>query len=364
LLYDFGATPLRAEIARESVLATRQTLLAVEQNVLQRAVAAYMNVRRSSEFVALRNNNVRLISQELRAARDRFEVGEVTRTDVALAEARLAAARSGLAAAQGDLMRAQEEYRAAVGHKPRSLSAPPRVPNAAKSVDAAKAIARRNHPEMAKVHHDVKAAELSVLLAEAAMKPSIRLTGQYGLSEGLNSSFNNSGGSIGIRAAGPIYQGGRLSSLLRQSMAQRDVARASLHVVRMGVDQSVGNAFAQLSVARASLAATEQQVRASRVAFRGLREEASLGARTTLDVLNAEQELLNAQATQISAMADEQIAAYTLLASMGMLTAEQLRLRVQIYDPEAYYKQVKDAPTLRSKQGQKLDRVLRAIGKE
>lgn len=364
LLYDFGQTPLRAQIARENVLATRQMLVGIEQQVLRRAVAAYMDVRRQSEFLALRQNNVKLIQQELRAAKDRFEVGEVTRTDVALAEARLAGARSGLAAAEGALVQAQEEYRAAVGHKPGNLAPPPRIPQAAKSVEAAKDVAVRAHPDMIRAQHDVASAELSVVVAEAAMKPRITLKGSYGLTETFDSRAFSKGGSVGIQATGPIYQGGRLSSLVRQAMAQRDGQRAGLHIVRLSVAQAVGDAYSQLQVAAASRLASEEEVRASRVAFRGVREEATLGARTTLDVLNAEQELLNAQANLISAMSQEHVAAYSLLSSMGMLTAEQLKLNVQSYDPEAYYNQVKSAPTITSKQGQKLDKVLRALGKE
>lgn len=364
LVYDFGQTNLRIEAAKENVLATREGLVSIEQQVLLRAIAAYMDVRRNNEFVALRHSNVRLITQELRAAKDRFEVGEVTRTDVALAEARLAAARAGLAGAQGNLVRAQEEYRAAVGHKPNRLSPPPRTPKTASSPAAAKTIAQRTHPEMKKIQHNVSAAELNVLLAEAMMNPTINLTGGYGLTENLDSSLYSRGGSIGLNLAGPIYQGGRLSALARQAMAQRDSVRAGLHLQRHAINQNVGTAFSQLEVARATLQAGERQVRAARVAFRGVREEATLGARTTLDVLNAEQELLDAQANVISAMADEHIAAYSLLSSMGLLTADHLRLGVQSYDPAAYYNMVQSAPAIKSAQGQKLDRILRALGKE
>ena len=161
----------------------------------------------------------------------------------------------------------------------------------------------------------------------------------------------------GTRSAGL-----RLSSTVRQFMARRDAARAGLHITRHNLEQQVGNAYSFLEVARASRQASDQQARAATVAFRGVREEATLGARTTLDVLNAEQELLNAQANQISAQADEVIASYSLLSAMGLLTAQHLQLPVQQYDPAAYYNLVKDAPTITSDQGAALDRVLRAIG--
>ena len=141
MLYDFGASQYRIEATKETVLATRQTLLDLEQRVLLRTVAAYLGVVEASDVVALRNNNLRLLTQELRAARDRFDVGEVTNTDVALAEAQLAEARSGLAGAQGALLRAVEEYQNVVGRKPSNLSTPSRLPNVGGNLEGAKALA-------------------------------------------------------------------------------------------------------------------------------------------------------------------------------------------------------------------------------
>lgn len=364
LLYDFGRTNFQIDAAKENVLATREGLVSVEQQVLFRAVQAFMNVRRNTRFVTLLESNQRLIREELRAAKDRFEVGEVTRTDVALAESRLASARSSLAAAQGDLISATEEYHAAIGHKPNNLQAPSRMPNLSGDVEGAKAVAGRKHPEILKAQHDIAAAELAVLAADAAKKPSIALFGGIGVSDEFDASDYGRTGNVGVEISGPIYQGGALSAAKRRAMAQRDGLRASLHVVRLQVLQNVGTAYAQLRAARAGVVASREGVRAARVAFEGVREEAKLGARTTLDVLDAEQDLLDAAATLISAEADVQIAAYGVLSTMGELTAKDLRLNVQTYDPKAYYNLVKDAPTESSKQGQKLDRVLRALGKD
>nr|WP_241188227.1 TolC family outer membrane protein [Pseudohalocynthiibacter aestuariivivens] len=364
LLYDFGRTPLQISVAKETVLATRQTLIGIEQQVLLRAVRAYMNVQRNTRFVALRQSNVRVISQSLRAARDRFEVGEVTRTDVAQAEARLSSAESGLAAAQGDLLQAIEEYIAAVGHKPGRLTQPPRLPTITRSVDSAKTVAVRYHPDVLKVQHDVAAAELSILVADAAMKPRVTLNGSLGVREELGGSSFSRQGSFGIQAAGPIYQGGGLSAARRRAMAIRDAQRGLLHITSHAVRQNVGNAYAILRAAQAVATSSNDEVRAAQVAFNGVREEAKLGARTTLDVLNAEQELLNAKANQISAQADVYIAAYSVLSSMGQLTAKDLNLAVQTYDPSAYYNLVKTAPVPSSKQGKQLDRVLRSLGKQ
>lgn len=364
LLYDFGATRLGVDIAKETVLGTRHALVGVEQQVLLRAVSAFFEVRRASEFLALRQNNVRLITQELRAARDRFEVGEVTRTDVSLAEARLAAARSGLAAAEGALNQARLEYLAAVGHEPGRLVQPGSLPALPPSVEAAMAAAVRRHPDMLSAQKDVTVAELQVTAADLALKPTINLNSRYSVSESLNNSGYSKELSVGIGATGPIYAGGRLSSLQRQAMASRDAARSALHVVSHGVRTNAGNAYSNLLVARASREATEQQVRAAQVAFRGVREEATLGARTTLDVLNAEQELLQARADLISAQIDEYVSAYSILAATGRLTAESLNLAVQRFDPASYYNMVRDAPAGISARGKRLDNVLRKLGKE
>jgi len=356
LLADGGASALATEAQKELVLQTRQSLVQVEQEVLFRAVSAYMDVRRASEFLALRRSNVGVIDQELRAARDRFEVGEVTRTDVSLAEARLAAARSLLAAAQGDLTRANEEFRAAVGRAPGRLGVvhPASVEG---NIEAARSIAVRRHPDVLGAQHGVSAAELNIRRAEAALNPRLSLRGTLSLDD-----QGDVGQRLGLSYGGTLYSGGQLQSVIRQAQARRDTARATLLVTTQGVSQNVGNAYSFLSVARASRQASDLQIRAARTAFRGVREEATLGSRTTLDVLNAEQELLDAQANLISAQSDEVVATYRVLAAMGLLTAEHLNLGVQSYDPAAYYNLVSDAPATYSQQGQALDRVLRSIG--
>jgi outer membrane protein len=363
LIYDFGRSDFLTESAKETVLATRQTLISVEQFVLLTGVQAYMNVIRNQEFVALRQNNLRLLREELRAAQDRFEVGEVTRTDVAQAESAVALAQSGLAASQGDLTRAIEEFREAIGRDPGVLQAPGDLPQLGENVDAAKAAALRRHPDLLQAQHNVAAAELNIRAAEAALLPTLNLTAQVGASEDLDGSDMSRNGSLGIELRGPIYRGGRLTSQQRQAMAQRDGQLAQLHLAGLQVKQDVGNAYANLLAARASRTASREAVRAAQVAFDGTREEATLGARTTLDVLDAEQSLLDAEANLISANADVVIAAYSVLASIGELTARDLNLGVQTYDPAAYYDLVKDAPISSSQQGQKLDRVLRALGK-
>lgn len=357
-LYDGGANRLAVESQKEIVLGTRQSLRRVEQDVLFRAVQAYMNLRSAQEFVQLRQNNTRVITQEFRAAQDRFDVGEVTRTDVALAEARLAAARSLLAAAQGDLALAGEEYLVAIGvaaTNPRDVSPAP----VSQSVDDAKAFAVRNHPSILEAQHNVAATELTIRRAETAVIPRVTLDGFVSSDEDANRTAQ-----IGVNVGGPIYQGGNIPSQVRELRANRDAARSGLLLTVQSIEQQVGNAFARLRVAQASRQASDQQIAAARVAFEGVREEATLGSRTTLDVLNAEQELLDAEANRIAAQSDEVVASYSLLSAMGLLTADHLNLAVQQYDPTAYYNLVKNAPVAISEQGRALDRILEAIGKE
>ena len=358
VLYDGGTGDLGIEAQKEIVLATRQSLRSIEQDVLLRAVQAYTNVLSAQEFLRLRESNVRLITQEFRAAQDRFEVGEVTRTDVSLAEARLASARSLLAAAQGDLAIASAEFNAAVGQMPTSPRAVSPAP-VSQTLNEARAFAVRNHPRILEAQHSVAAAEINIRRAEAATSPRVTLDGFVSIDQDGNDTSQ-----IGVNVGGPIYAGGLIYSQYRQVLSNRDAARSGLLLVTQSVEQQVANAFAQVQVARATRQASEQQISAAQVAFDGVREEAQLGARTTLDVLNAEQELLDARAGQIAAQAQEVVASYALLSAMGILTADHLNLAVQQYDPSAYYNMVKDAPLPFSEQGRALDRVLDAIGQE
>ena len=357
LLYDFGRSDLQTEALKKTILATRQFLVSIEQNVLLRAVTAHMNYRRSVEFVSLRSANVELIEQELRAAQDRFDVGEVTRTDVALAEARLASARASLAGAQGDLAKAAAEYHAVVGRKPGDLATPSSLPELPTEVSAAISNARAHHPELTRVQHEVAAAELALKASQLTYRP--RFEADAGVSNvDLDGPLTR---SLSLTVSGPVYSGGAIASASRSAMAQRDAKRAGLHLVGLEVEQAVRNAFVVLEVARATGEATDRQIEAASVAFRGVREEASLGARTTLDVLNAEQELLDARVSRISTRIDEQVASYSLLAAMGKLTATELDLGVKTYDPAEYYNLVKSAPRAKSKQGAALDRVLQGL---
>ncbi len=356
-LFDSGRNRIGVDIAKESVLATREALVGVEQNVLLAAVQAYFGVRSALENVAINENSVRVLGETLRATQDQFDVGEVTRTDVALAEAQLAAARASLAAAQGQLAAARESYKASTGHYPGPLAIAPRAPALPKSVDEAQRIAFRTHPSLLQAQHQVAAADFGVALAAAQRLPTISADASLARNDnGINAS------SVGVRLTQPLYAGGKLSSVHRQAIAQRDSSRAGLQQSSVIIAQNVANAWADIAVARAQISATDLQISAATIAYDGVREEAKLGARTTLDVLNAEQSLLDARSSRITAVANLQVANYSLLASMGLLTVEHLNLGIPVYDPAAYYNAVKNAPPT-SVQGKSLDRVLKAIGK-
>ncbi|MBB94062.1 MAG: transporter [Rhodobacteraceae bacterium] len=364
LLYDGGASKLNIRAAQETVLASRETLRSIEQTVLFNAVQAYMNLVRANEFLSLAQNNRRVLEEELRASRDRFEVGEVTRTDVALSESRLAAADSNVAIARGDVVTAQAIFVQVVGRPAGNLAPSPNIPGRPDTIDRAQAISIQNHPDIKSLQRQISAADITVNVARATLLPSVRL----GLEAGVSNTFDNEVYSDTVTASVSvsqrIYQGGALTSQVRRAIASRDALRGNLLTTQRAVEQEVAAAFVALEVARATISSTEERVRAAQVAFDGIREEARLGSRTTLDVLTAEQELLDAQAALISAQADRYVAAYRLVAAQGLLSAERLGLNVPLYDVSAYYNAVKNAPSLQSKQGRELDRVLRAIGKE
>ncbi len=355
-LYDFGHTRLGIEAAKENVLATSAGLVGVEQQVLLGAVTAYMGMRNAQEVVVLNQGNVAVLQKELSATNDKFSVGEVTKTDVAIAQASLAAAQSQLTAAEGSLQVAREAYKVATGVYPQNLSVPPRAPQLPKSINEAQMIALRTSPAILQGQHQVRAADLNTQYAESSVRPKIATTAQYG-----TNTNGKVGAAVGLSLTQPIYSGGQLNSLGRQARANADAAKAGLMQTTLTTAQTVANAWSQLNIARASIVADQEQVRASQAAFDGVSEEAKLGSRTTLDVLTAEQTLLNAKASLIAAETSQYIAVYSVLASVGLLTADHLKLGIPTYDPQAYFNAVHNAPAL-SPQGAKLDRILKGLG--
>lgn len=363
-LIDFGRGRLGIDAAREQVLSARAGLIVVEQRVLLTAVAAYLNLHSARQTVALRRNNVEVIARQAQAARERFELGDSTRTDVAIAEARLAAAQGALAAAEGDAAVAREDFNFAVGRYPGSLTAPPRLPRLPASLDAALAHARGHHPAILQAQHQVAAADIVARIARTERFGTV--SGQLsvearrqrlGLGETTSSDVT---ASLGYQV--PLYSGGRIPSSERQTVARAEAQRAALNQTVAQVNQAVGSAWAQLAVARAQLEASALQVQAAEAAFNAVSAEAELGTRTTLDVLDAEQELLDARTSRLFAATAVQRASYVLLESTGQLTVQALNLGIPTYDVEAYSAGFRRhergasdvAPSI---QGQRLDRI-------
>ena len=355
-LYDSGKRGLGVEAAKFSVFATRSSLVNIEQNVLFEAVKAYLGVIRETENVSLREGNLSVISEELRAANDRFEVGEITKTDVALAEARLAASKSALAFAKGSYEQAIAGYISAIGRKPGSLEYPSFIPEVPNSLENAISIALNEHPMINELKNLVKVTEINSKIAD--------LSTNFTVSFGSSVSFDEEGetsGDLSVRASGPIFSGGKLYSSSRKQIALNEQVLARLYSSKLTIEQNVTNAFSLLQVARAAKLAAQEQIRATEVALKGVKEEAILGARTTLDVLNAEQELLDARVQLISAKVDEHSSLYRLLLQIGRLNSDYLELPVRKYDVEKYYDLVKNSPALKTKSGRKLETVLKSL---
>lgn len=363
---DFGRGALAIDQARAAVMATRSALLGIEQSVLLQSVQAYMSLFSSVQRLELQNNNVNVISEQLRAARERFELGDSTRTDVALAEARLAAARSSLAAAEGDVAIAREQFNLVIGRYPQGgLRAPPALPQLPPSLVAAQDLARRNHPAVAQAQHQVTAADIAARIAERQRMGTVTATlgaeARHTRSDSLfgPTTTNSADLTASLNYSAQLFNGGRTDSARRQAVARADAQRAALHQSVAVIQQNVAANWARLQIARASLLAADQQIAAAQSAYEAVRAEAELGSRTPLDVLDAEQSLLDARASRIVAGANLQIAAYALLESTGQMTVTSLGLGIATYDVEAYSSSLPHQPQRApSPQGAALDRIL------
>ena len=358
-LYNFGRGKLSKAAAQEFILSARQTLVGVEQSVLLTAVNAFVDVRLAQETVSLRQNNYRLISQELDAAKARFEVGEITQTDVAIAQSRLAASRANLAAAEGALLVGREAYKVATGAYPNDVVNLPALPEVPGTLDAAIALARASNVDLAVARHTAKIADLGVQSARAALRPTLKASASAGYDDG--GDLDSTGLSVTLSQT--IYAGGASASAVRLAVNGQNRAQAALRQAAVLVDQSVANNWSALKVAKAGIDAAKLQIEASQIAYNGVREEASLGSRTTLDVLNAEQDLLDAKDASLSAESRLYSGTYALLASLGMLTVDHLGLGMPTYDVSTYYDAVKNAPISQSAQGKRLDKLLKSLGK-
>ncbi|GJD37491.1 TolC family outer membrane protein [Methylobacterium aerolatum] len=330
--------------AESTVYSQRETLRFTELTVLYSAVQAYMNVLSNTATLELNRNNVEVLEEQLRQTRDRFNVGEVTRTDVAQAEARLAGARSQVAAAESALRTTIGIYRQNIGVEPRAL-APGRpldkfVPA---TLDAAVAIGLQEHPQIISAMHALDAGEAQVKVLEGQLYPQVSVAGT--VAQRYDTAFPGDAGvqaSIVGRVTIPIYEGGQVYAQVRQQKELVGQYRIQVDQIRDQVRASVVDFWGRLEAAKAQVIAAQAQVQANEVALNGVREEARVGQRTTLDVLNAQQELLNSRVNLIVAQRDRVIFSYGVVQAMGQLTARFTNLPVEAYSAKIHFDQVKD----------------------
>jgi outer membrane protein len=344
-LFNGFQTANRTRQAESQVDAARETLRVTEQQVLLDAATAYMNLLRDQAVLDLQRRNVEVLTEQLKQTRDRFNVGEVTRTDVAQAESRLAAGRSQLLAAQSQYVTSRANYRRVIGVDPGTLAAGTPVDRLSPNV-LARAIAQgqAQSPSVLAAAYGVDVAELAVKISEGALYPNLTVTGS--VLQGQNPAFEVirlTQLSAVAQLSVPIYQGGGEYSAVRQSKETLGQQRLNLDVNRDQARATVVQSWGQLDAAKAQIESTTAQVNSAEIALNGVREEARVGQRTTLDVLNAQQELVNARVALVTAQHDRVVASYTLLAAVGALSMQRLGLNIQVYDPMVHYQQVRDA---------------------
>ena len=344
-LYNGFQTANRTRQAESQVEGARETLRVTEQQVLLDAATAYMNLIRDQAILDLNRRNVEVLTEQLKQTRDRFNVGEVTRTDVAQAESRLAAGRSALLQAQSNYVTSQANYRRVIGVDPGRLSPGTPVDRLSPAtVQRAITAGETQSPTVLAAMYGVDVAELAVKISEGALYPNLGLTAAYAQNyQTIPQELRTTNVSILGQLTVPIYQGGAEYSAIRQSKETLGQQRLNLDVNRDQARATVVQSWGQLDAAKAQIEATTAQVNASEIALNGVREEARVGQRKTLDVLNAQQELVNARVALVTAQHDRVVASYTLLAAVGGLSMQRLGLNVMIYDPQVHYQQVRDA---------------------
>lgn len=345
-LFNGGSVRNSINAAKSRVDAGRATLRAVEGDVFTLAVSVYMDVIRDRAIVELNQNNVRVLTTNLEATRDRFEIGDVTRTDVAQSEARLQLGRSQLAVSQGNLTSSEANYRSVVGHAPGQLAPPPPLPPLPTTDDEAVKIALGNNPDLIAIVRNATAAGYDVRVAQAGRLPTLAgvLSGTYVNALGDRTpGFPDRGttSSVGLNARVPIYQGGLPSARIRQARALEGQALEQVIGTERQVIAQARSAFATYDAAQKSIQANTIAVSANELALEGTRAEQSVGTRNVLDVLNAEQELLQSQVLLVTAKRDSYVAGFQLLNAMGAAEADDLGLDGgPLYDPLGNYRRV------------------------
>jgi outer membrane protein len=344
-IFNGFQTSNRTRQAEGQVFAARETLRVIEQAVLLDSATVYMNVLRDTAVLELQRRNVEVIQEQLRQTRDRFNVGEVTRTDVAQAESRVAAAQSQYLTAQANLTTSRASFRRVIGVDPGRLANGTPVDRfAPRSLDLAVAQGQSENPSVTAAEYGVDVAQLQVRVNEGSLYPVVTVNASvqqtWNQSELVTRNMN---AAIVGQVTMPIYQGGQEYALIRQAKETVGQRRLELAQNRDQARANVVQSWGQLDAAKAQIDATRAQVTAAEIALNGVREEARVGQRTTLDVLNATQELLNARVALVQAQRDRVVASYTLLSAVGRLSVPVLGLQVPLYDPMIHYQQVRDA---------------------
>ncbi|WP_428296435.1 TolC family outer membrane protein [Hyphomicrobium sp.] len=332
--------------AEAGVRAGRETLRSVEQGVLLEAVTSFMDVVRDQAIVRLRENNVNVLSRELKATEDRFAVGEVTRTDVAQAQARRAGAVSALDLAKANLKTSRATYERVVGHAPGNLVEPAGYERyLPRTLDEAKNIGTNENPAVVNALYTEQGAKYAVDRIRGELLPSVSLEASYSdrfeTSDDINESENV---SVSGRLTVPIYEGGEVYARVRQQKHIHISTLQQIELARSQTEENVVASWSQLLASRAQILSDQSQVDANTTALTGVREEERVGQRTLLDVLNAEVELLNSQVALVSTRRNLVVSSYAVLSSIGRLDAVNLGFTSVAYDPEAHYQEVRRKP--------------------
>jgi len=342
-IYRGGRTTSQTRQAENLVLAQRARLLATEQQVLGESVSAYIGVIQSGELLRLNINNEQVLARQLQATNERFRVGEITRTDVAQAESRLAGARTARTQAEGNLQIARATYERVIGEAPRRLTNPQPLQPAVRNQAEAQATAIASNPNVVAALFNAAAARDNIDVQASALMP--QLSGNAQAFRNDNAVFphtRQNGGQVTLNLSAPIFQGGAEYASVRQARQTAQQTLSQVDEARRAAAEQAARAWETLVSARAAVASVRVQIRAQEIALDGVQREAIVGSRTTLDVLNAEQELLNARTSLVNALTAVVTGSYALAASVGRLTAQDLGLAVELYDMTAYYQAVRN----------------------
>ena len=343
-IFNGGRTTAAVNAAEATVQAGREALRTAEAQVLQTVVQAYTDVRRDQQIVAIRQNNVTVLSNQLEETRAKFEVGQITRTDVAQSQAQLAAARAALSTAQAQLQISRANYTAVVGQNPGELAPEPPVPGMPATVEQAFDTGEAENPALRQARLTEQSSRARIAEAKAANHPSVAVQATLGYSgrvEPFNTADYGRAVTAGVSLNQPLFTGGLNASNIRAALEQNSADRSRIEIARRQVVQQVSQAWNIMASSRANVASDEEQVRAAQVAFEGAQEEYRAGLRTTLDVLIAQQSQRDAELALVQARHDAYVAEAGVLGAMGRLEARYLVTGVELYDSSANFRKVK-----------------------